>query len=77
MMLHTTTKSKHFAERLNKCLDDLGVPKGTRNRLPILSRMLNISRQQTRMLIEGYPLTDERAMQRLEVELDIDSTAWQ
>jgi hypothetical protein len=71
-MLHAG-KSKHFAERLNKCLDDLGMPTDPSDRSAILSKMLKISRQQTRMLIEGYQLPNEAVLYQLEKELEVDS----
>jgi len=71
-MLHIA-KSKRFAERLNKCLDSIGVPQEPRNRCAILSKMLRISRPQTRMLIEGYQLPDETVLHQLETEFDVNA----
>jgi len=71
-MLHIG-KTKHFAARLNKCLDELGVPTDTRDRTVILSKMLKITRQQSRMLLDGYQLPDEALLQLLAEELEVES----
>lgn len=72
-MLHTD-KTKSFAKRLNKCLDELGVPADTRNRSAILSKMLRISRQQTRMMLEGYQLPDDFTLGLLAKEFEVETT---
>lgn len=71
-MLHIG-KTKHFATRLNKCLDELGVPTDTRDRTIILSKMLKITRQQSRMLIDGYQLPDDYLLNQIAQELEVES----
>ncbi len=69
-----TGKIKNFAKRLNKCLDEMGVPSDTRDRSAILSKMLHISRQQTRMMLEGYQLPDDLVLSQLAREFEVETT---
>lgn len=69
-----TGRIKNFANRLNKCLDDLGVPGDTRNRSAVLSKMLCMSRQQTRMLLEGYLPPNESVLNQLAKEFEVEVT---
>lgn len=70
-MLHVG-KTKHFAERLNKCLDELGVPTDTRGRSAILSKMLQIPRQQAWMLLEGHQIPDENLLNEIAEEFEVE-----
>jgi hypothetical protein len=66
-------RNKPFAERLNRCLDDLGVPSNLSNRSAILSKMIHIPRQEARMLVEGYSIPNEYLLQRLTDEFEVES----
>ncbi len=70
-MLHVG-KSKHFAERLNKCLDEVGAPTGPRGRSAILSKLLQIPRQQAWLLLEGHQLPDEVLLGQIAQEFEVD-----
>ena len=70
-MLHVG-KSKHFAERLNKCLDELEVPTEARARSAILSKMLQIPRQQAWMLLEGHQIPDEALLNQIAQEFEVE-----
>ena len=70
-MLHAG-KTKHFSERLNKCLTELSVPPDTRERSAILSKMLQIPRQQARMLLEGHQLPDEALLLQILEEFEVE-----
>ena len=70
-MLHAG-KTKHFAERLNKCLDELGVPHDARGRSAILSKMLQIPRQQAWMLLEGHQVPDEALLNTIAQEFEVE-----
>lgn len=65
--------AKHFAERLNKCLDDADAPAQVRERSVILSKMLDISKHQAFNLLEGHLLPNQELLQRIAEEFDVDS----
>lgn len=64
--------AKHFAERLNHCLDDMGVPAQVRDRATVLSKMLNIPKQQAWSLLEGHQIPDHELMQLIATEFEVD-----
>lgn len=64
--------TKHFSEQLNRCLDDLGMPSGIRERAVLLSKMINIPKQQAWALLEGQLLPDEQTLKQLSSELEVD-----
>lgn len=65
--------AKHFAEHLNKTLDDLGMPANTRERASILSKMLHIPKQQAWSLVEGQVLPDDDLLQIMATELEVSA----
>ncbi|OGT47314.1 MAG: hypothetical protein A3E83_00830 [Gammaproteobacteria bacterium RIFCSPHIGHO2_12_FULL_41_20] len=67
--------AKQFADRLNKGLDELDVPAVVRERVTILSKMLQIPKQQAWNLLEGYQLPDEQLLQQIANELEVE-TGW-
>ncbi len=73
-MLHVG-KTKHFAERLNKCLDEAGAPANVRERSAILSKMLQIPRQQGWMLLEGHQTPGEALLNQIAREFEVEP-AW-
>lgn len=62
--------AKHFAEQLNKALDDMGVPSG-RERPTILGKMLHIPKQQAWSFLEGHVVPDENLLRQMASELDV------
>ena len=70
-MLHVG-KTKHFAHRLNKCLDELDLPADTRQRSAILSKMLKIPRQQAWMLLEGHQMPEEALLNQIAEEFEVE-----
>lgn len=64
--------AKHFAERLNSCLDDTGAPIQTRERALILSKMLDIPKQQAWSFLEGHQLPEPDLLQRIASEFEVD-----
>lgn len=64
--------AKHFAERLNSCLDDNDAPAQIRDRAAILGKMLDISKQQAWVLLEGHTLPDSSLIQKIANEFDVD-----
>ncbi|HLB57268.1 MAG TPA: hypothetical protein VJL60_00465 [Gammaproteobacteria bacterium] len=69
-MLEPSTKQ--FADRLNKGLDDLGVPIHIKERAAILGKMLHIPKQQAWSLLEGHTFPDNQLLQQIATELEID-----
>lgn len=71
-MIIVPQTAKHFAERLNNCLDDTGAPMQARERAAILSRVLDIPKQQAWSLLEGHQLPDTALLQRIAAEFEVD-----
>lgn len=67
-------KTKHFAERLNDCLDEVGAPADVRERSAILSKMLQIPRQQAWMLLEGHQTPDETLLSQVAHEFEVEAS---
>ena len=64
--------TKTFAVNLNQCLDDIDTPQGIRERTMILSKMLSISRQLARNLLEGQQLPDVTLLQQIAKEFEVE-----
>lgn len=64
--------AKHFAERLNSCLDDTGAPLHMRERAVILSKLLDIPKQQAFSFLEGHQLPDQDVLHRIATEFEVD-----
>lgn len=65
--------AKHFAERLNKCLDDMDAPISTRDRAVILSKMLDIPKQQAWSMLEGHQMPGQELLHKIANEFEVDS----
>lgn len=65
-------RAKHFAEKLNHCLDDMGAPNQARERATVLSKMLNIPKQQAWSLIEGHQIPDQDLLHIIASEFEVD-----
>lgn len=68
--------TKLFIERLNECLNETGAPASPRERAIILSKMLDIPKQQAWSLLEGHLLPDNHLLQRISQEFEINSDEW-
>lgn len=64
--------AKHFAERLNNCLDETGAPFSPRERAAILSKMLDIPKQYAWSMLEGQQIPDEDLLQKIAKEFEVD-----
>lgn len=64
--------TKHFAERLNSCLDETGAPVHVRERSAVLGKMLDISKQLAWSLLEGYQIPDQTLLQKIASEFEVD-----
>lgn len=70
-----TQSAKHFAEKLNRCLDETGAPASARERAAILSKMLDIPKQTAWCLVEGQQRPDPELLERIATEFEVD-TKW-
>lgn len=68
-MIHN---AKEFAEKLNKCLDESEAPALVRERAGILSKMLDIPKQQAWSILEGQVFPEQTILQRIAVEFEVD-----
>jgi hypothetical protein len=64
--------AKPFADRLNSCLDDTEAPVSIRERANILSKLLDIPKQQAWGLLAGQQMPDQSLLERIAAEFDVD-----
>jgi len=64
--------AKQLAIQINKTLNDLGVPINSRERAQILSKMLDIPKQQAWGLLEGHSLPDDIILKKISNEFEIE-----
>lgn len=64
--------ARNFAEKLNKCLDESDAPAPVRERASILSKMLDIPKQQAWSILEGHLFPDPTVVQRIAAEFEVD-----
>jgi hypothetical protein len=64
--------AKRFAEKLNHCLDETGAPAQVRERACILSKMLDIPKQQAWGLLEGQQVPDQTLLSKVASEFEVD-----
>ncbi len=67
-----TLGAKSFAERLNSCLDDTGAPAQTRERAMILSKLLDIPKQQAWTFLEGQSMPEPEVLNLIATEFEVD-----
>ena len=67
--------NKKFAERLNKALDDIGVPQKSDERVDVFSKLLKIPRFKADSLLNGTMLPDAHVLELLTNELEV-TEAW-
>lgn len=67
-----TQGAKTFAERLNSCLDETDAPPHVRERAAILSKMVDIPKQQAWAFLEGHQLPDGELLQRIANEFEVE-----
>ena len=67
--------AKRLADLVNKMLNELEVPMNSRERAAILSKMLDIPKQQAWNLLEGHQLPDQQLLQRIANEFEVE-TRW-
>lgn len=62
---------KKLAHKINKSLDEIGVPENNKQRIAIFSKMLDISKQQAWSLLEGQLNPDQKILEKIANELEI------
>lgn len=65
---------KELAQAINHSLDELGAPIPIKERSAVLSKILDISRQQAWTLLEGHTMPDKELLARIASELEIQLT---
>jgi hypothetical protein len=65
--------AKQFADRLNESLDESEAPAQIRERTVILSKMLDIPRQQAWSLLEGHLIPSLDLLSRIAEEFEVDA----
>jgi NH3-dependent NAD+ synthetase len=63
---------KELVTQVHKTLTDLGVPTNNRERAGILSKMLDITKQQAWSLLDGNIIPDPILLKKISTELEID-----
>ncbi|HAT2069637.1 TPA: hypothetical protein ACGYSL_000187 [Legionella pneumophila] len=64
--------NKRFSERLNKELDNIGVPEATAERIEILSKLIKIPKFKAEALLNGITIPDEAILKTLAQELEVN-----
>ncbi|MFO9274719.1 hypothetical protein SDA31_07835 [Legionella pneumophila serogroup 1] len=65
--------NKRFSERLNKELDNIGVPEATAERIEILSKLIKIPKFKAEALLNGITIPDEAVLKTLAQELEVNA----
>lgn len=65
--------NKRFSERLNKELDNIGVPEATAERIEILSKLIKIPKFKAEALLNGITSPDEAVLKTLAQELEVNA----
>lgn len=65
-------QAKLFAEMLNRALDDLDMPTDIRERELLLAKLLGITRDKARVLLNGYALPNEDIYSKMVDEFGIE-----
>lgn len=63
---------KSLADHLNSILDGLEVPTLVRERVSILSKILHITKQEARAILEGHVYPDDALLEKLATELEVN-----
>ena len=64
--------ARHFAQRLNQCLDEMDAPTNSRERAAILSKMIDIPKQQAWTFVEGQIIPDTDIVAKIANEFEVD-----
>lgn len=65
--------NKRLSERLNKELDNIGVPESTMERIEILSKLIKIPKFKAEALLNGITNPDQALLDALARELEVNA----
>jgi len=65
--------NKRFSERLNRELDDIGVPEITADRIEVLAKLLKIPKFKAESLLNGITNHDDALLNTLAEELEVNA----
>jgi hypothetical protein len=65
--------NRRFSERLNKELDNIGVPETTTERIAILSKLIKVPKFKAEALLNGITNPDEALLTALAQELEVNA----
>lgn len=65
--------NKRFSERLNKELDNIGVPEAATERIEVFSKLLKIPKFKAEALLNGITGSDETLLKTIAQELEVNS----
>ncbi len=63
--------NKKFSERLNKALDDIGVPERSNERVEIFSKLIKVPRFKADAILNGTMPLDAHLLEILTQELEV------
>ncbi len=64
--------NRQFADRLNKELDNIGVPPRSDERVEVLSKLIKVPKFKAEALINGITMPDPTLLTRIASELEIN-----
>ena len=64
-----------FVERLQSCLDEIGLPEPQAERLEAFAKLLSVPRFKAEAILSGHILSDDPLIVKLAEELEV-SAAW-
>jgi hypothetical protein len=65
--------NKRFSERLNKELDNIGVPESSAERIEVLSKLVKIPKFKAEALLNGATNPDEALLKTLAEEFEVNA----
>lgn len=65
--------NKRFSERLNKELDNIGVPEETSERIEILAKLIKVPKFKAEALLNGITGPDKELLNALAQELEVNA----
>ncbi|MDI1352856.1 MAG: hypothetical protein PSV35_08870 [bacterium] len=64
--------NKRFSERLNKELDNIGVPEAPAERIEVLAKLIKVAYFKAEALLSGVMNSDEKVLKILAEELEVN-----
>lgn len=65
--------NRHFSERLNQALDDIGVPERIDERIEVFSKLIKVPRFKAEALLNGTVVIDESLLALMTKELEVSA----